>query len=149
MPSAVEACAKPMGARRFELRTSPLSGVRSSQLSYAPVATKARPILVIRRSESTTLESARDNFAARVGHHLVGPPVRKRTIRRACLILSVLGHCDSPEVQTQAEPWAVFPPMTFTRTYARNSLYATADKWSRSTSGSITSTSAPKLKIQA
>src|SRR3954463_4330107 len=26
-----------MGARRFELRTSPLSGVRSSQLSYAPV----------------------------------------------------------------------------------------------------------------
>ena len=25
-----------MGARRFELRTSPLSGVRSSQLSYAP-----------------------------------------------------------------------------------------------------------------
>ena len=27
-----------MGARRFELRTSPLSGVRSSQLSYAPVS---------------------------------------------------------------------------------------------------------------
>jgi hypothetical protein len=26
-----------MGARRFELRTSPLSGVRSSQLSYAPM----------------------------------------------------------------------------------------------------------------
>jgi hypothetical protein len=27
----------PVGARRFELRTSPLSGVRSSQLSYAPI----------------------------------------------------------------------------------------------------------------
>src|SRR4051794_36578456 len=42
-----------MGARGFEPRTSPLSGVRSSQLSYAPECTGHAPILSPCPGEST------------------------------------------------------------------------------------------------
>src|SRR5579883_1711785 len=44
-----------MGARGFEPRTSPLSGVRSSRLSYAPVLAGHGPILGIRPGESIGL----------------------------------------------------------------------------------------------
>src|SRR5262245_32428519 len=42
-----------MGARGFEPRTSPLSGVRSSRLSYAPDRAGHGPILGPRSGEST------------------------------------------------------------------------------------------------
>src|SRR5262245_19656574 len=46
-----------MGARGFEPRTSPLSGVRSSRLSYAPAFSGDGPILSSRWGESTDLRT--------------------------------------------------------------------------------------------
>jgi hypothetical protein len=51
-----------MGTRGFEPRTSPLSGVRSSQLSYAPVSRSPEVIILIGLArESTTYRTFRAN----------------------------------------------------------------------------------------
>jgi hypothetical protein len=64
--------AKLVGLGRFELPTSPLSGVRSNQLSYRPVVgTSYHQYTKRQQTSAAVIREAPDNQAICVGAHAV------------------------------------------------------------------------------
>src|SRR3954462_7088060 len=93
-----------MGARRFELRTSPLSGVRSSQLSYAPNTTAMARFIVIGLALESTVHRPKHRRPANlslVSSMLISSGNRSRsrsiagllTAPRAVVILTNVHGC--------------------------------------------------------